>query len=124
MGPMFDPVKFGNDVVWIAGVIMAVWGILGIVQKITEMVRKPEKDQNERITDLERQIKEMKAEHLKFLEFFANDKNRIDNITEGNAVMQKALLALLSNAIDGNNISEMKDARSELQEYLIERKNN
>lgn len=117
-----DPVQVGNDVVWIAGVIMAIWGVLGIIQKIMEMVKKPEKDQNERITVLEGQIKELKAEQIKFLEFFANDKTRIDNITEGNAVMQKALLALLSNAIDGNNINEMKDARSELQEYLIERK--
>ena len=117
-----DPVQLGNDVVWIAGVIMAIWGVLGIIQKITEMVKKPEKDQNERITVLEGQIKELKAEQIKFLEFFANDKTRIDNITEGNGVMQKALLALLSNAIDGNNINEMKDARSELQEYLIERK--
>jgi hypothetical protein len=66
----------------------------------------------------------MKAEHLKFFEFFANDKARIDNINKGNAVMQKALLALLSNAIDGNNVNEMKDARTELQEYLIERKVN
>lgn len=117
-----NPVQFGNDVIWIASVIMAIWGILGIIQKISEMVKKPEKDQNERITILEGQIKDIKSEQLKFLEFFANDKARIDSITEGNAVMQKALLALLSNAIDGNNINEMKDARNELQEYLIERK--
>ena len=117
-----DPVQVGNDVVWIAGVIMAIWGVLGIIQKITEMLRKPEKDQNQRIMILEEQIKELKAEHGKFLEFFANDKAKIESINEGNSVMQKALLALLSNAIDGNNINEMKEARNHLQEYLIERK--
>ena len=119
-----DPVQVGNDVVWIAGVIMAIWGVLGIIQKIGEIIKKPEKNQNERISILEEQVKELKGEHLKFFEFFANDKARIDSITKGNSVMQKALLALLSNTIDGNNINEMKAARTELQEYLIERKVN
>lgn len=53
--------------------------------------------------------------------FFANDKKRMENIEEGSRVTQKAILALLSHGIDGNDIDAMVVARNELQEYLIGR---
>ena len=33
--------------------------------------------------------------------------------------MQKCMLALLSHGIDGNDIEQMQQARSDLNEYLI-----
>lgn len=49
------------------------------------------------------------------------DNKRIDKIESGNVVTQRALLALLSNAIDGNNKDALLKAKNELQDYLIER---
>lgn len=53
--------------------------------------------------------------------FFANDKKRIDSIDESNKILCKSMLVLINHEITGNGIDKMKQARDELQEYLIER---
>ena len=58
---------------------------------------------------------------LEYDEFFRNDKARLDAIEEGNRVTQKALLALLSHGIDGNDVDSMRQAKGELEEYLIKK---
>ena len=50
-----------------------------------------------------------------------SNTHRLDAIEEGSRVTQRAILALLSHGIDGNDIDAMKAAKKELQEYLIER---
>jgi hypothetical protein len=46
---------------------------------------------------------------------------RIEAIEEGNKVTQRALLALLNHAIDGNDVDEIKEASKKLNEYLLNR---
>ena len=53
--------------------------------------------------------------------FFEKDNRHICTIEEGNRVTQRALLALLSHAINGNNTAELKKAEADLSEYLIRR---
>lgn len=113
--------EIGNNIVWICGLIMAIWGVLGVIQKLIEIFRKPEKTQNERLSKLESELGEVKKTLDTYLTYFNNDKTRIDSIVKGSAVMQKALLALLSHSIDGNNTEEMKTARRQLQKYLTEK---
>ena len=36
-------------------------------------------------------------------------------------VLMKSMLALMSNAIDGNHVEELKTARDDMQSYLIRR---
>lgn len=52
-------------------------------------------------------------------ELFASDNKRLKSIEDGNRVTQKSILALLSHGIDGNDIQAMKDAKEELQTYLL-----
>lgn len=52
---------------------------------------------------------------------FRDDLQRIEQIEEGNKVTQKALLALLSHARDGNNTDQLVKAETELTQYLIDR---
>ena len=54
-------------------------------------------------------------------DYFSNDNERLDIIEEGNKVTQRALLALLSHGIDGNDVEGMRKAKAELQDYLIAR---
>ena len=48
-----------------------------------------------------------------------NDKKRLEEMEQGNKVTQRAILALLSHGIDGNDIEAMKAAKKELQDFLI-----
>jgi predicted negative regulator of RcsB-dependent stress response len=52
---------------------------------------------------------------------FKSDLRRIEILEEGNRVTQKALLALLAHARDGNNTKQLEDAENDLKEYLINR---
>lgn len=71
----------------------------------------PEKNQNERIAKLETKVDELCSRREK-------DAIRIAELEKGNVVTQKAILALLSHAIDGNNIDGLVNARDGLQDYL------
>jgi hypothetical protein len=49
------------------------------------------------------------------------DNGRLDEIEAGDRAIQRALLALLDHGIDGNNVKQMQDAKTELQNHLINR---
>lgn len=74
----------------------------------------PEKAQNERIVAIEAKLHTLET-------FLGNDNNRIKEIEEGNRVTQKALLALLSHSLNGNDVDKLREAKSSLEEYLIRR---
>lgn len=70
---------------------------------------------------LEARVKALEDREEEYRDYFANDKRRLDNMEDGNRIMQRAMLALLSHGIDGNDVNSLKKAKEELQQYLIER---
>lgn len=50
-----------------------------------------------------------------------NDNKRIESLEEGNKVVCKALIALLSHEINGNSRDKLEHALDGLNQYLIER---
>lgn len=76
-----------------------------------DKAKTPEKNQNERIAKLETKVDELCTRREK-------DAIRIAELEKGNVVTQKAILALLSHAIDGNNTDGLVNARDSLQDYL------
>ena len=86
--------------------------MIGLIASAVRKAKAPNARQNERIAELERQVK-------RHDELFMNDLARFERIQAGNRIMQKCMLSLLSHGIDGNDIDGMKAARSELQEFLI-----
>ena len=111
----------GNDPVIIIGAVLAIAGMVstigGAVEKIAKLVaaiRAPNAEQDARLKDLE--------EHVATIDnYLSVDKKRLDGLEEGNRVTQRALLALLSHGIDGNNIAQMEQAKAALEEHLIAR---
>ena len=109
----------------VCGGIVTISAAVSIGFKIRDHFKKPNIEQNEEIArlkkrqeDLEENMRNTKAE---FMQFFRNDKNRLDAIEEGNRYMQRAMLALLSNTLDGNHKAQVEKARDDLHDYLIER---
>lgn len=51
----------------------------------------------------------------------ASDNIRIASLEEGNKVVCRALIAMLSHEINGNSTDKLQTALTELQNYLIER---
>ena len=50
-----------------------------------------------------------------------SDNKRIATLEEGNKVVCRALIAMLSHEINGNSKEKLQAAMSDLQNYLIER---
>lgn len=105
----------------VAGVIMvaasAINTIGAAVEKIAKAVKaakSPNDVQNTRLDALEKWRTEVDQRLI-------TGNTHFEAIDEGTRVTQKALLALLSHGIDGNNVEQMKKAKEELEAHLINR---
>ena len=90
-----------------------------IVISAFKKIREPENIQNKKLEDIAKKIDSIEARLKIHEEYFNNDNRRISAIEEGNRVTQKAILALMSHAINGNDIDKLKKAEDALREYLV-----
>lgn len=92
-----------EQIIWFCSFIAALWGLWKIVKE----VRKPSDD-----------IKSKLEQHDKFLD---SDNKRLKEIEESNHMVLQCLLVLINHNITGNGIDKMKEARDQLQDFLINR---
>lgn len=103
-----------DKVLLFCGAVITICSAVTSIIAIVKLAKTPKDNLNSRLADIERRI----ASHDDIL---SKDNKRLSVIEEGNRVTQKALLALLSHGIDGNNITALEDAKNDLQKFLIER---
>lgn len=101
--------------------ITYIGGIAGAIVTITGLVvmaKKPFKLQTERLGKLEGSMAEVKKD----IGTIKNDLNHaFDKIREteaSNRTSDRALLALLNHALDGNNKDEMEEVKRDLQQHI------
>ena len=90
-----------EQIIWICTFIAAIWA----VWKIIKEVRKPNHD-----------VKDKVERHDELLD---NDNKRMKKIEESNQMILKSLIAIINHEITGNGIEKMKEAREDLQNFLI-----
>lgn len=90
-----------NQIIAICTLIAGLWGVWKIIKEI----KKPNKD-----------LKETVEKHDILLD---NDNKRLRAIEDSNKMILQCLLVIINNDITGNGIEKMKEAREELQEFLI-----
>lgn len=119
-------IQFSISEAW--GVILSICGgivtmaaVVSIVIRMVGFFRRPEQRQNTKLDSLTERVDKLEAKNEVFMTYFQNDKEKIELIEKGNQITQHALLALLSNAIDGNDVETVKAAKKKLEEYLIAR---
>lgn len=106
------PQEFWTILMACCSTLITISAAVSIVISAIKKLKEPENVQNKKIDSIETRLKVLE-------EYFDNDNHRILAIEEGNRVTQKALLALMSHAINGNNVEELKKAENTLREYLI-----
>lgn len=116
---VFTPSELVAFVLGACGLVTAVAAALAALLKLWRWVQKPNTKQDERLAAHDKTLREHSQRLDKHDTYFANDKRRMDGIEDGSKVTQRAILALLANAIDGNNVQQMETARDELQSYLV-----
>jgi hypothetical protein len=100
------------DVLWFCGAVCTVAAAIAVFYKALVKAHEPEHIQDQRLDALEQQVK-------KFSEYLDRDNRRLNSLDEGNRVTQQALLALMSHAINGNDIDKLSRAKDDLENYLI-----
>lgn len=98
----------------ICGGITCIAGAVAVIIKVITAAKKPNATQNLRLASIEERLD-------KYDTFFANDKEHIEALERGTRVTQTAILALLSHGIDGNDVTGLRQAKQELEQYLIHR---
>lgn len=119
---MFTPQDVVNAILAICGAITAIAAATAVIVKAVTALKRPTKKQDERLDTLEKDMKEVKEriddECESITNRFRDDASHIDKIEEANVVTQRALLALLSHAINGNDEDALKRAKTDLENYL------
>jgi hypothetical protein len=107
------------DYIW-AGALAAASAIVLLsnaaekIVKAWKAAKAPNDQQNARLTELETWRKVVDGK-------LAHDHERFEELSNGERVTQRALLALLAHGLDGNNTEQMQHALNELQNHLINR---
>lgn len=104
-----------SDIATVLYICTAITTISAAVTVIVSWVNKakePNARQNLRLDQLETKIEKISM-------YLDNDNVRIKAIEEGNKVTQKALLALMSHALNGNDLDKLEEAKNSLEQYLI-----
>ena len=82
------------------------------IVKAGKAAKAPEAAQNEKIAQLDERLKKVEQE-------ISKDEKQLKDVKECNHVITKGVLALLDHGINGNNIGQMKEARNDVEAYLI-----
>lgn len=91
-------------------VLVAIAGLIvlfGNVWKTFKTWRQPQNDLNTWRTEVDRKLD--------------SDNKRLLSIEQGNKVMTRGLLALISHEINGNSDDKLRASQHEITDYLIER---
>lgn len=114
----------------LSGFINQTGSALERVVKAWKAAKAPNAAQDSRLDALEEWRKEMTAANLpgrvgaleawrtEATGMLANDKRQLAEIHDGMRVSHLAQLALLDHALNGNNITQMEDAKTALAKYL------
>ena len=92
-----------NGIIYLCGVIVTVWGAYKVIKEI----KKPSENLRETVKKHE--------------ELLIKDDAEIKEIKEGNKVICKSIMTMINHELSGNDVTNMRKVRDELQNYLIDK---
>ena len=113
MNPQF--ISTLQNVILILQCITLVSSVIALIIALGRNVQKPNKIQNDRITELEEWRKQVDSR-------LEQDSSHFDSIDEGNTVMQNSMLAIMNALISGDNKDELQKRRNDMYDYLTKKK--
>jgi hypothetical protein len=92
-----------EQILGFCGFVAALWGVWKIVKEI----KKPSDDLKKKVDHHE--------------ELLNNDNERLKEIEQSNKMILNCMFVMINHDLTGNGIDKMKEARDDLQKYLIEK---
>lgn len=122
---MLTPHDLWNIILAVCGGIVAISAAFAVVIKIVDHFKTPDKLQNQRIEILETEVTDIKLrlkegdKHFKEQDRWMKDFE--DGMKKREKLMIESLQCLISHAIDGNNLDELKSQKHSIDKYLLEK---
>lgn len=117
----FTPSQLVTFITTIAACCAGIATIVGIIIKLVMRMKRPEMEQNARIKALEDENKERKEE-IKDLKAKLDEGNlKFEDIDRSNKVILRSLSALLAQSLGADATEALKEAKRELDQYLIDK---
>lgn len=91
-------------------VVLALAGIIVLIGNMIKVIKEWRKPQSD-----------LKAWQKSVDDRLKSDHERLKSMEDGNKVVCRGILALLSHEINGNSIDKLKASQSEMTNYLIDR---
>lgn len=88
--------------------------VITLIYGLIKFAGTPNRSQNKRLDELEEWRKTVDRR-------LSTGDDHFREIDNGNRVTQKAILALMKHAINGNDVDSLRDAEEKLEEYLVEK---
>lgn len=85
--------------------IITIGGAGAIIASVYRWMKNPDKEKTEKLK--------------KHDELLDRDNKRLKELEESNKIIMQSLLAIMSHELDGNHTDQLKEARDDLQKYLI-----
>ena len=104
--------------------ITACGGAWAVLSKIVNKAKAPNEAQNKRLDDLSTRVSSVEAALNVQNSVISTDTQQIKELEKSNRVTQEALLALLSHAINGNNVEILQTAQKHLHAHLFNTESN
>lgn len=108
----FTPHEISAFIIALFGFLLTAMNVFDKIMSYKKEAQKPEDTQNERITALETRVAKME-------DYQEECSWRGKRLAKGNEVYMRAMLAMMTHALDGNHVEQLKEARDELNEYLL-----
>lgn len=99
--------------------IMAISAFVVAVDKLIDALRRWKNKAKEPEDQQNIAIEELKQSEKKLTALLDRDDKRLRILEDGVSVLVKGQLAMLGHAIDGNNERECREARKDINHYLI-----
>lgn len=122
---MLTPHDIWNIVIAVSGGIVAISAAFAVVIKIIDHFKAPDKVQDARIENLERDVKDIKGRLQDGNKHFDDHDSQMKalekTMKKNNVLIIESLQILIEHGIDGNNIEGMKAQKHKIDKYLLER---
>jgi hypothetical protein len=103
--------------------IVTITAAIGAVIKWVNKAKEPTTKLTKRVDDHDRRLDEHDERFEKIDGYLANDKHAIESIEESNCITQASLLAIMEQLLNpDDNKNALKEAKDDLNRYLINRK--
>ena len=110
----YTPTELGALFLSIASAIVLLVNLGEKIAQIIKALKAPNDRQDDRISKIEKRLEDVEDK-------LDDDHERFAMIAEDNRVTQHALIALLDHGLDGNNFDQMREAKADLHNHLINR---